>query len=313
MSYVVFNIYTALSQQILITFSLNYKNIKSNLQTYNIVSSLLSNEFNMIENSVLALVKVIKNLPKTLIFCFIFAYNMQQVKAADLVLNGGLLPSVQGWNFGTDFNLPPDVTTDGDTLTINTIGAAPPGFPSGQFTLFYRDVGIDKTTRYSIDSIEVTLKVLEVTEKHNSYDASVALLPRYDNSAFSGSGLDREQMIYFDEDSIGWGDDTQSFAIDTTNDFHTYRLTVDNTGLANLFVDNVFALQRSNFKTNGIIAFGDQTNDLNLESRFAVRNILVERTPLASVPEPSTALSAFLMLGYAVFIRRQYLNRHRKS
>ncbi|WP_341532286.1 hypothetical protein WKK05_41480 (plasmid) [Nostoc sp. UHCC 0302] len=263
----------------------------------------------MVRFSVFALAKILKNLPKSLIFCLIFLSGIQQVKAADLVLNGGLLPSEQGWNVGTDFNLPPDVTTDGDALTINTIGKAPPSY--GQFTLFYRNVGIDGTTPYSINSIEVTLKVLEVTEKHNFADASVAFLPSYDASDFAGVPLDRFQMIYFNEDSIGWGDETQSFAIDTTNDFHTYRLTIDNTGLAKLFVDNVFALQRSNFKTNGVIAFGDQTNDLNLESRFAVKSILVDRTPI--VPEPSTALSAFLMLGYGVFMRRQYLNRRSKS
>ncbi|QLE53096.1 PEP-CTERM sorting domain-containing protein (plasmid) [Nostoc sp. C057] len=269
----------------------------------------------MIKVSKFWLVRIFNHLPKSLIFCLIFISGMQQVKAADLVFNGGSLPSTQGWDAGTDFNLPPDVTTDGDALTINTIGKAPPNSLSGQFTLFSRNLGIDETSRYSINSIELTLKVLEVTEKHNTYDASVAFLPSYGDGGFSGSLLDREQMIYFDEDSIGWGDDTQSFVIDTTNDFHTYRLTIDNTGLAKLFVDNVFALQRSNFKTNGIIAFGDQTNDLNLESRFAVRSILVERTPLVPlpVPEPSTALSTFVMLGYGAFMRRQYLNRRRKS
>jgi len=203
---------------------------------------------------------------------------------ADVVLNGGFLPNQQGWDVLTDFNLPPDVSTDGNTLTVNTIGISPPGIPSGQYTLFYRDVGIDVASGFSL---ELILKVLEVSQPHNFLDAGIAFLASYNPNVAAGSGTEREQLIFFDENSIGWGDESSSFALDTTKDFRTYRLSVDKSGIASVFVDNVLALQRSGFQTNGIIAFGDQTNDFGIESRFAVKSISVEKI---SVPEPSSIL-----------------------
>lgn len=221
----------------------------------------------------------------------LFLPQAKPTSGTTIVLDGGFLPSEQGWNVVTDFNLPPDVSTDGNVLTINTIGISPPpGVPSGQVTLFYRDVGIDKTNGFSL---ELILKVLEVSEKHNPFDAGIAFLTSYNPEFFAGFPSDREQLIYFDEDSIGWGDESGSFAIDTTSEFHTYRLTVENNGMATVFVDNVLALQRSGFQTNGIIAFGDQTNDLGVDGRLAVKNISVEEF---SVPEPFSALG-FLALG----------------
>ena len=237
------------------------------------------------------------------------AIGARQAKA-DVVLDGSFLPSEQGWNVITDFNLPPDVSTDGNVLTVNTIGISPPpGVPSGQFTLFYRNAGINKTKGFSL---ELILRVLEVSEKHNPFDAGIAFLASYNPSVFAGLPSEREQLIYFDEDSIGWGDESSSFALDTTKDFHTYRLSVDNSGIASVFVDNVLTLQRSGFQTNGIIAFGDQTNDLGVDSRFAVKSISVEEF---SVPEPSSTLGFFALsvLGTGLSLKRKRQLKKQKS
>lgn len=245
---------------------------------------------------------------KLLSLCCVLLSSMLAIAAhqakADVVLDGGFLPSEQGWNALTDFNLPPDVSTDGSILTVNTIGISPPaGVPSGQFTLFYRNLGIDQTAGFSL---ELILRVLKVSEQHNLFDAGIAFLPSYHPDFFPGYPTDREQLIYFDEDGIGWGDETDSFALDTTNDFHTYRLTVENNGMASVFVDNVLALQRSGFQTNGIIAVGDQTNDLGVDGRLAVRSISVEEF---SVPESSSTLGVLafgaLSVGLALKQRQQ--------
>ncbi|MBD6619791.1 PEP-CTERM sorting domain-containing protein [Komarekiella sp. 'clone 1'] len=162
---------------------------------------------------------------------------------------------------------------------------------------------MEKMTRYSINFIEFSLKVIAVSEKHNTYDAGIAFLPSYNDLGF-GSVIDRSQMIYFDEDSIGWGDETDSFALDTTKEFRTYRLTVENNGQAKIFVDNMLALQRSNFQTNGIIAFGDQTNDSGLDGRFALKSISVERTPV--VPEPFTLGGTAVAGAIGLWMKRKH-------
>ncbi|WP_225225983.1 PEP-CTERM sorting domain-containing protein [Komarekiella delphini-convector] len=250
------------------------------------------------------LTQILKVLTGSTLIYLMLATAHQEAKAAELFLDGELLPSEQGWNSVTDFGLPPDVSTDGKVLTVNTIGiSSPPGVPSGQFTLFYRDVGMEKMTRYSINFIEFSLKVIAVSEKHNTYDAGIAFLPSYNDLGF-GSVIDRSQMIYFDEDSIGWGDETDSFALDTTKEFRTYRLTVENNGQAKIFVDNMLALQRSNFQTNGIIAFGDQTNDSGLDGRFALKSISVERTPV--VPEPFTLGGTAVAGAIGLWMKRKH-------
>ena len=191
------------------------------------------------------------------------------------VLNGSQLPQDQGWSVSTNAVTPLDVATNGGTLTLNTIGVllrSIDQLPAGKAVMwFYREVPFDFNLGFSI---EFTLKVHEVEKSHNLNDAGIM---------FSGSFAEgpRSQMIFFDEKAIGWGDETGTFKMDTTDTFHIYTLTVDHhTRLAEVYVDGTLALKREN-KWKGIprIGFGDITNDVGVNGRFSIRDIIVPPHP----------------------------------
>ena len=73
----------------------------------------------------------------------------------------------------------------------------------------------------------------------------------------AGGPPDRETMICFDEQEIGWADDTQRFAV-STKEPHTYSLVIDPGGKATFAVDGTVRLSRDGFVTNNTIAIGDQ-------------------------------------------------------
>ena len=81
-------------------------------------------------------------------------------------------------------------------------------------------------------------------------------------------------MIYIDSDKIGWADDTQSAAVNALDgNFHTYRLAVDAAGNATVSRDGTALLSRTGYTTNGNLAFGDQTNDANVDSTMQIQSV----------------------------------------
>jgi len=178
--------------------------------------------------------------------------------SAEVIFDGAGLPEDQGWTVGSSNLIPPyPFSSDGTVYDMNTIGAAYTGGPeSGPMHLWQRDIGISVPDGFSI---ELRLQVLDDSIGHNQYDAGIAFLADY-HGGF-GTSSDRAQMIYFDEDEVGWGDESDTYAVDTTDGFHTYRLDVDATGFAQFYVDDLLALTRSGFSADGVVAFGDQTND----------------------------------------------------
>ncbi|MHC4697656.1 MAG: hypothetical protein ACYTFA_13040 [Planctomycetota bacterium] len=202
-------------------------------------------------------------VPAVSIFVLLFVATAH---ADIVVLDGGILPLDQGWDVNTTIVGPLDVTTDGTTLTLNTIGM--PSLSQPVMT-FYQDIGIDLSSGFAL---EIRLQVLAVQEPHNSFDAPIGFFGGF-SPAF-GSPY-RGQLVYFDEDEVGWGDLTDALTLDTTNAFHDYRLEVLPNGRAFLFVDGGMALDFEGFATNGTIAFGDTTNDFGLDGAFAVQYIMV--------------------------------------
>ena len=198
------------------------------------------------------------------------------------ILSGSASPATEGWTANTNVLQPYPETFSGGIYELNTIGAATePGFPNipnFPFFLWSKAVGI------SVDpglSIEWRMRVVNDDEGHNFADAGIAFMASYVASG-SPLGFDRRQMIYFDETQIGWGDETDSYSLAATL-FHDYRLDVTPDGNASVYVDNVLALTRTGFATNGTIAFGDQTNDLyagpSFDGRFQIDSINVTPVP----------------------------------
>ncbi len=172
------------------------------------------------------------------------------------LLHGEAVPTAQGWLETTNQTSPIDVTADGEAVELNTLG--PSSVATGTMVLYSFEV---PESAFDTHVLEWTMHVL-AANPHNPSDAGVALMPAYTPMPVNGFGTSsqRSQMIYFDEDAIGWASGTGSASLDTTDGFHTYRLAVDDTG-ASVSVDGTEVLTRPSVELNGIIAFGDQTND----------------------------------------------------
>ena len=178
-------------------------------------------------------------------------------------------PDAQGWSIVTNIAGALPATAGGGVIDINTIGSGPAPMISNMLLYTWNLGQIDFVVEWS-------MQVISVPAAHNQYDAGVAFMGAF--SAGFGSPTERGEMIYFDENQIGWGDDSQSYAMDTTNMQHVYRLTVNGTaGTAALEVDGVPRLAYSGFVSNGRIAFADQTNDLYsgplVDGHFAIAYI----------------------------------------
>ncbi|MDH5698827.1 MAG: hypothetical protein OEZ41_02560 [Nitrospirota bacterium] len=202
-------------------------------------------------------------------------------------LNGSQLPEEQGWVVSTNAVRPLDVVTNGSVLTLNTIGVlrAIDQLPGKAFVWFYKDMPFDFQTEFSI---EFTLQVHKVEQPHNFLDSGIMFYGSIDTSAGSFAEGPRSHMIFFDEDAIGWGDETGRFAMDTTDKFHTYTLKVEGEKFAKVYVDGKLALQRNDWVGIPRIGFGDMTNDDGVNGKFSIGDIIVTSDPrlLPSQPAP---------------------------
>lgn len=176
------------------------------------------------------------------------------------LLRPGSPAAAQGWQVLSQG--PATLVDDGGVITLSTTTTG--GSTSGMQLL-----------RYALDAgpsfaIRVELEVAAVNT-HNQFDAAAAILGRH--ASFYGDTTDRAQMVFLDSASVGWADDSQSFATPIVDaGTRVYELAVD-AGTATFSVDGVPRLTRTNFATNGVIAIGDQTNDLNVDSTLHVRAV----------------------------------------
>ena len=194
------------------------------------------------------------------------------------VLNGSQLPEGQEWSVSTNAVTQVDVVTNGRTLTLNTIGVlrSIDHLPGKAVAWFYKDVPFDFQSGFSI---EFTLKVHEVEQSQNEYDAGIMFYGSTIDPSVNFAGGPRSQMIFFDKDAIGWGDETGRFEMDTTDTFHTYTLTVDDKEVAKVYVDGKLRLKRTKWEGRPRIGFGDMTNDLGVNGRFSIGDIMVTSQP----------------------------------
>lgn len=203
------------------------------------------------------------------------------------VLNGSLLPQNQGWLVSTNAVTPLDVVTNGHALTLNTIGVlrSIDQLPGQAVVWFYKEVPFDFDLGFSI---EFTLKVHEVEQSHNLNDAGVMFYGSTIDPTGNFAGGPRNQMLFFDKNAIGWGDESRRFEMNTTDTFHTYTLTVNGKGVAKVYVDGMLALQRDKWEGIPRIGFGDMTNDVGVNGRFSIGDIIVKARPrlLPSRPAP---------------------------
>jgi len=214
-------------------------------------------------------------------------------------LHGSQLPEEQGWLVSTNAVTPYDVATNGSTVTLNTIGVLRRNdqAPSQKAVMwFYKEVPYDFDSGFSI---EFTLKVHKVEKSHNLNDAGIMFYGSTIDPSNNFAGGPRGQMLFFDEDAIGWGDSTEKrsqkkkgnkaevFEMDTTDTFHTYTLRVDDKGVAKVYVDGKRRLKRKKWVGEPRIGFGDMTNDLGVNGRFSIGDIIVTSQPRSPSSRPA--------------------------
>jgi len=191
------------------------------------------------------------------------------------VLDGAQLPEDQGWLVSTNVVAPLDVVTNGSMLTLNTIGVRgdiDELSKNNAFMWFYRKIPFDFKSGFSI---EFTLQVHRVEQPHNLFDSGIMFYGSIDTSAGTFAEGPRSHMIFFDEDAIGWGDETGKFSMNTTDTFHTYTLKVENKRFAKVYVDGTLVLQRNDWVGIPRIGFGDMTNDDGVNGKFSIGDIMV--------------------------------------
>lgn len=207
------------------------------------------------------------------------------------VLKGSQMPDKQGWEDSSNAVRPLDVVTNGSHLTLNTIGVlrAIDQLPGKAFMWFYKDIPFDFETGFSI---EFTLQVHKVEQPHNFLDSGIMFYGSVDISDGTFAEGPRSHMIYFDEDAIGWGDEKGTYKMDTTDTFHTYRLTVEGGRFAKVYVDGKPALKRNDWVGIPRIGFGDMTNDEGVNGKFSIGDIIVTSDPqrFPSRPAPRRQL-----------------------
>lgn len=180
------------------------------------------------------------------------------------VFLGGTAPEEQGWTVTEQGSA--NISTAGPSITA--LETQTTGGTTGAQLLISLPDAVEPGEPFIV---ELVMRVLAVNT-HNFLDGAAVLMGSY-NGGF-GNGDDRAQMLYVDADAIGWTDDTETVpaaAID--GQFHTYVLAVDAAGNATVSRDGVELLSRVGFITNGTIAFGDQTNDPNIESNLYIRSV----------------------------------------
>ena len=182
-----------------------------------------------------------------------------------IAFQGGVDPTTQGWT--TTLQQPATLSSPSAGITqLQTMTAS--GGQSGGQLLISRAVGITTGKAFTV---EFVIKVIAVAP-HNQLDSAAALMGSFTPSV--GNQTDRSEMIYIDSDKIGWADDSASAAVSSLDgNFHTYRLAVDSAGNAMVSRDGAQLLTRSGYTTNGTIAFGDQTNDANVDSTLQVQSV----------------------------------------
>jgi len=239
-------------------------------------------------------------LPTTLLFILVFIPISALADTTTIgLLNPFLLPQQQGWlltSSGPQFE---DIKTNGTYISANTNGVliedtAGAGTDSATQS-FYHWLPVGIEDGYSVD---FWLKVHEVQVPHKPLASGIGFYAATADFRLPAGGHASNQLIYLDQDGIGWADDSGSFAVDTTDGFHHYQIDVTAAGAATVRVDGEMALQRSDFQILPYIAFGDTTNEPDVNGRFSISNITVTGTITTPVPVdirpsdcPNTALN----------------------
>jgi hypothetical protein len=117
-------------------------------------------------------------------------------------------------------------------------------------------------------TLDVELAVLSAGG-HSAREAAFAIMSSFHDP--TGDDLDRNRMLYIDQDAIGWGDAGLTVLLDT-NTVRTYRLELNTSGSLRFSVAGT-SVGGGAFATSGDIAIGDQSSVLGFDSSVRVLSV----------------------------------------
>jgi hypothetical protein len=180
-----------------------------------------------------------------------------------VILAGGSDPVAQGWTVDTGGFF--ELTYPSNEITQLHTEAG--GIESGGTLVLRRDAAVSPGQPFIVD---ISLLVVQVDPRLD-YDTAAGIFGSY--SPYPGTVAQRGETVFIDTGAIGWTDGSQVTAIPGVDSFKTYRLAVEASGEANVWIDGQPALNRPSFTTNGTIAVGDWTDRHFVESTIQIRSV----------------------------------------
>lgn len=186
------------------------------------------------------------------------------------LLNPAITPLSQGWKYFLDWPRPTDAWVRGNYIEVNNL------FSPVNLMSFYRHIPLLVEDGYAVD---FWLKVHETSVPHDLAGSPVGfnagiVHPRR-NPSHDQKPRPRLQSIYFDKDGIGWIGDAEHYPMNTTDDFHHYRVEVESSGTARVLVDGQLALHHDSFEISPFIAFGVTSPNYDIYGSFYISRISV--------------------------------------
>lgn len=182
-----------------------------------------------------------------------------------IILSPGADPAAQGWTV-TQSGFATLSYTDPAAIQLETM---PGGIDGGATLILSRRV----VASGQPFGFEVIMRVDRV-DTHQEWNTPVTLAGAY--SGIPGTVAERDQRIYVDGGAMGWADDLGTAVANALDGaFHTYEVDVAATGQASVIRDGAAVLSRTAFTTDGTIAIGDLTSQLQLEASIAIQSVTV--------------------------------------